>query len=280
MTASTITTAEAATTDTFRFRGARFRYDVQGSGPPLLLNNGIGASLELLQPLRDRIEGRTTIAWDAPGAGHSGLPAGCPSVATVVKVADALLDHLDYDSVDVLGVSWGGGVSQEMAIRQPERVNKLILAATSTGWTSRPGDFSILPIMLDNRRYTSAAYFERVAPRIYGGDLQAKPALLSEHALDRLEGPSSVGGYLWQLAAAAGWTSLRRLPRIKAPTLVMTGDRDPLIHISSGRTLARRIPNARLVVFEGAGHLFLITRVAAASAEINAFLNEPDRALG
>ncbi len=95
--------------------GARLRYSVQGTGPPLLLTSGIGASLELTQPLRDALVGRSTIAWDAPGAGASEVRRRRPSLRLVADYAVAVLDELSLEQVDVMGVSWGGLVSQELA---------------------------------------------------------------------------------------------------------------------------------------------------------------------
>jgi poly(3-hydroxyoctanoate) depolymerase len=259
-----------------RTDGARLRYSVQGAGPPLLLNNGIGASLELAQPLRDALVGRSTIAWDAPGAGASSIPRRRPSLRLVAAYAVALLDDLGLNQVDVMGVSWGGLVSQELARRHPARVRRLVVAATGTGWTSIPGDPWLLPIMLDTRRYTSPRFLEEVGPRLYGGDVRRDPELLRRQGMVRLLHPPTPAGYRWQLLATAGWTSVHWLHRLPHRTLVLAADDDPISHLANGRLIARLIPRATLNVVEGGGHLFAITRPDETAGLVDRFLADAD----
>jgi poly(3-hydroxyalkanoate) depolymerase len=254
----------------------RLRYSVEGSGPPLLLTSGIGASLELTQPLRNALAGRATIAWDAPGAGASGVPRRRPSLRRVAKYAVAVLDELGFEQVDVMGISWGGLVSQELARRHPERVRRLVVAATGTGWTSIPGDLRVLPILLHTRRYSSPHFLEEVGARLYGGDVRRDPEILRRQATLRLLHPPSSSGYRWQLLATAGWTSVHWLHTLPHRTLVLAADDDPISHLGNGRLLARLIPNAKLSVIDGGGHLFAITRPAETALLVERFLAEPE----
>ncbi|HVW35097.1 MAG TPA: alpha/beta fold hydrolase, partial [Acidimicrobiia bacterium] len=101
--------------------GVTLRVSVQGLDgagprPPLLLCNGIGAPIELWPPFRDRLA-RPTIAFDAPGVGESAVPLFPPTMAGVARLVLGLLDHLGVGTVDVLGVSWGGALAQELAHR-------------------------------------------------------------------------------------------------------------------------------------------------------------------
>jgi poly(3-hydroxyoctanoate) depolymerase len=258
--------------DVFSHRRTRIRYSIEGSGPPLLLFNGIGAPFELLEPLRNRFSRRTIIAWDAPGAGGSSVPLRRPSMRYVADTAAALLDHIEMEVVDALGVSWGGLAAQELALSHPARVRRLVLAATGTGWTSVPGDLRALRSMLNIRRYTSPGYLVRVGPRLYGGDIARDPGLLQQQAFERLRHAPSLVGYWWQASCAAWWSSWRRLPRIGQPTLVMAADDDPIADLRNGRVIAKRIPNAILDVVEGGGHLFLLTRADACASRIDDFL--------
>jgi poly(3-hydroxyoctanoate) depolymerase len=258
--------------------GTRLRYSVAGSGPPLLVTSGIGASLELTQPFRNALVGRSTIAWDAPGAGESDVPRSRPSLRRVASYAVALLDELGVDRVDVMGVSWGGLVAQELARREPDRVRRLVLAATGAGWASVPGDLRVLPIMLNTRRYTSPRFLEEIGPRLYGGDVRSDPELLRRQAALRLLHPPTTTGYWWQLLATAGWTSVHWLHRLPQRTLVLAADDDPIAHLANGRLLACRIPDATLVVVEGGGHLFAITRPEATARLVERFLGEPEEA--
>jgi poly(3-hydroxyalkanoate) depolymerase len=269
-----MTTATAV--DYLTWAGVRLRYSVQGSGPPLLLTSGIGASLELGQPLRDALSGRSTIAWDAPGAGASGVPRRRPSLRFVADCAVAILDHLGFEQADVMGVSWGGMASQELARRYPARVRRLVLAATGTGWTSVPGDLRALPILLDTRRYNSPRFLEEVGASLYGGDVRRDPEILRRQASLRLLYPPTTAGYWWQLVATAGWTSVHWLGRLSQPTLVLAGDDDPISHLANGRLIAHLIPNATLAVMEGGGHLFAITRPDETARLVEEFLDKPE----
>jgi poly(3-hydroxyalkanoate) depolymerase len=253
---------------------------VQGSGPPLLLTSGIGASLELGQPFRDALPGRSTIAWDAPGAGASGVPWRRPSLRFVAECAVAVLDHLSLEQADVMGISWGGMVSQELARRYPSRVRRLILAATGTGWTSVPGDLRALPILLDTRRYSSPRFLEEVGASLYGGDVRRDPEILRRQASLRLLHPPTTAGYWWQLFATVGWTSVHWLNRLSQRTLVLAADDDPISHLANGRLIARLIPDAKLAVIEGGGHLFAITRPEETARLVDEFLAEADEVDG
>jgi len=255
--------------------GTRIRYTTTGTGPALLVNSGIGASLELTQPFCAALTRRLTIAWDAPGAGDSETPRSRPSLRRVADAAVHLLDELCHEQVDVIGISWGGLVTQELARRHPSRVRRLVLAATGTGWTSIPGDVRVLPILLNTRRYTSPSFLEVVGPRLYGGDVRRDPELLRRQGTLRLLHPPTSAGYWWQLTATAGWTSVTWLHRLPQRTLVLGGDDDPISHPANGRLLARLIPHATFTVIEGGGHLFAITRPEETARIVEDFLSTP-----
>jgi poly(3-hydroxyalkanoate) depolymerase len=240
-------------------------------GRPLLLVNGIGAGLDLFAPFRAQL-GVETIAVDLPGTGASPatrLPRRFRGFARILARA---LDELGYDAVDVLGVSWGGGLAQELAHRYPARVGRLILAATSTGMLSVPGRLDALLALATPRRYYSRDYFEKVAPVLYGGAARDRPELLREHGYLRALRPPSVRGYLWQLAAGTGWTSVPWLHTLRMPVLVIAADDDPIIPLVNARIMTKLLPNAQLEVVPRGGHLFLLTHAAQVAPRIEAFL--------
>lgn len=255
----------------------RIRFSVTGSGRPLLLIMGIGASLDLWAPFEAALAGRgfSTIAYDAPGTGQSTrhrVPRRIPGMArNVVR----LLDTLGYDRVDVLGVSFGGGVAQQLAHAAPHRVRRLVLAATMPGVGGVPGNPRALMAMATPRRYYDADYFRRVAPTIYGGAARRDPDATLHASAQRFTHAPTVGGYAGQLWAISGWSSLRWLHRLPQRTLVLAGDDDPIVPVVNARILARRIPRARLVVLPGAGHLFLLEQAAEAAGLVSDFLAEP-----
>ncbi len=253
----------------------RLRVTVEnpGVGRPLLLINGIGATGDLFGPLRRHLTDRETIAFDAPGVGGSPgrlMPFSMRSLAATVA---GLVDELGHDRVDVLGLSWGGALAQELARRHPEVVHRLILTATMPGVTSIPGRPAAVATLMSPARYYSPEYLKRIAPTLYGGAIRSHPELLDEHAKQRAARPPSQLGYLYQLSAIQRWTSLPWLHRLPQRTLVLAGDDDPIVRLANGRLLASRIPDARLHVVEGGGHLFLFTRSEEMAGVIVDFLD-------
>ncbi|MGH9245290.1 MAG: alpha/beta fold hydrolase [Acidimicrobiales bacterium] len=252
----------------------RIRVSIAGRGHPLLLVMGLGGNIEMWAPLERELVARgfETIAYDAPGTGASsrpGVPLRMPGIA---DLAARLLDTLGYRTVDVLGVSFGGALAQELAHRRPTRVRRLVLAATSAGLGSRPGSLRALAILATPLRYYSPTYLRRVAPTLYGGRVAREPRLLREFERARMSRPPSLAGYAAQLYAASGWSSLPWLHRLTQPTLVLAGDDDPIIPVVNARQLVHRLPNARLEVFAGGGHLFLLEASTHAAATIADFL--------
>ncbi len=253
----------------------RLRVTVEhsGAGRPLLLINGIGATGDLFDPLRRHLPDRETIAFDAPGVGGSPTPLTPLSMRRLSGTLAGLIDELGHDRVDVLGLSWGGALAQELARRHPGMVRRLILAATMPGVTSLPGRPAALATLMSPARYYSPEYLRRIAPTLYGGAIRSHPELLDEHARQRAARPPTQLGYLYQLGAIQRWSSLPWLHRLPQRTLVLAGDDDPIVRLANGRLLARRIPDARLHVVEGGGHLFLFTRAQEMAAVIDDFLD-------
>jgi poly(3-hydroxyalkanoate) depolymerase len=238
--------------------------------PPLLLFNGIGANIELVEPFLDALAGPQAIVFDVPGVGGSPAPSLPYRPSTLARLSAKLLDNLGHEQVDVLGVSWGGALAQQFAFQQGKRCRRLVLAATSPGHLMVPGKLTVLLKMATPRRYKDADYMKRIAGDIYGGALRGSPELVGKH-LCHVRWSSDYGYYL-QLVACFGWTSLPWLRLLAQPTLVMTGADDPLVPVVNGRILASLIPDARLVTIDD-GHLFLVTSASEAAATISEFLS-------
>ena len=247
-----------------------------GSAPrfPLLLINGVGASLELLEPFVAGLDPAVeVIRFDPPGVGGSPPPPGPYRFTGLCRLIARLLTELGYDRFDVLGISWGGGVAQHFAAFQRARCRRLVLVATATGSVMVPARPSVLAHMVTPRRYLDRGYLQRVAGGIYGGSARADPVSVAAAMHDRNRvGPSR--GYLYQLAAATGWTSIPFLPWLRQPTLIMSGDDDPLIPLVNARILHRLIRDSRLHVYHG-GHLALVTEASELAPVVDAFLSPP-----
>src|SRR5215831_6517163 len=233
--------------------------------PPLLLFNGIGANIELVEPFLDALDGPEAIVFDVPGVGGSPSPWLPYRPSSLARLSAQLLDKLGHDQVDVLGVSWGGALAQQFAFQQGKRCRRLVLAATSPGHLMVPGKLTVLLKMATPRRYKDADYMKRIAGDIYGGNLRSSPELVRKH-LRHVRWSSDYGYYL-QLLAGFGWSSLPWLPFLKQPTLVMAGTDDPIVPVVNGRILASLIPDARLMTIND-GHLFLVTSARESAATI------------
>ncbi|MGI8451872.1 MAG: poly(3-hydroxyalkanoate) depolymerase [Streptosporangiaceae bacterium] len=242
-----------------------------GGGVPLLLVNGIGASLDLLQPFVDELDPALgVIRFDVPGVGGSPLPARPYRFTGLCRLLARLLSALGHGEADVLGISWGGTVAQHFAVFQRGRCRRLVLASTATGSLMVPARPAVLARMVTPRRYLDRDYMREVAAGLYGGSARTEPDRVSAlmHGESRAGSPR---GYLYQLAAGAGWTSLPFLPLIRQPTLIVSGDDDPLIPLASARLMHTLIPRSQLHVFRG-GHLGLVTEAAEVAPVISRFL--------
>jgi poly(3-hydroxyalkanoate) depolymerase len=244
----------------------------RGAGRPLLLINGIGATGDLFRPFRQHFSDRETIAFDAPGIGGSPTPIYPPTMRQLAGMVAGMIDELGHEMVDVLGLSWGGALAQELSRRHPHSVRRLVLAGTMQGWTSMPGRPIAMSVLMSPLRYYSPEYLERVAPTLYGGIIREEPRLLREHSRVRAAQPPSQVGYYYQIAALRRWTSLPWLHRLPHRTLVMAGDDDPIIPLANARLMANRIPAGRLHVVDRGGHLFIHTRAEEIAGVVRDFL--------
>jgi poly(3-hydroxyoctanoate) depolymerase len=254
--------------------GIRLRVAIRGTGRPLLLLMGIGGNLEMWAPFEDALDPGVvrTITADAPGTGGSDpyrLPRRMRGLAGTM---DRMLDALGYGTVDVLGVSFGGVLAQQLAHQAPHRVRRLVLAATGVGLGGVPASPRVLLALATPRRYTQPDYFRRIAGDIYGGAARRDPDAALHGSLARFTKAPSTRGYLAQLYAIAGWTSLPWLHRLPQPTLVISGDDDPIVPLANGRMLSRLIPDSRLRIVRGGGHLFLLEEPARIAALVTDFL--------
>ncbi|CAM3830360.1 MULTISPECIES: alpha/beta fold hydrolase [Tsukamurella] len=251
----------------------RVRYR-PGVGVPLVVCNGIGASLEVLDPFVDALDPqRPVIRFDAPGTGESPaslLPYGFPYLAWVLG---RVLDDLGVGVVDVLGLSWGGALAQQFAFQNPWRCRRLILVSTGTGAVMIPGNPLVLRKMLTPRRFKDPTYGAQIAGELYGGTVREDGQDVAEIFIKQLHAGSKVG-YVHQLLAGAVWTSLFALPAIRQKTLIMAGEDDPIIPMANAKIMKKLMPRATLFTHPG-GHVDLVTNAAKLVPVIDEFLGAP-----
>jgi poly(3-hydroxyalkanoate) depolymerase len=256
-----------------RIRAARWPADAKGLARPLLFFTGIGANIELLAPFLETLRGRDVITFDMPGIGGSEEWRRPYRLSTMADVASQLIRRLGYDAIDIMGVSWGGMLAQEFAYRNPRSVKRLVLAATSPGIPMVPGSIATLVKMVTSHRYSDAGSIASYLQTLYGGS-----SCDLETYASRMQTPSSLG-YLHQILAIVGWTSVRKLTQVRAKTLIIVGDDDRLVPPANGRILRFLLDDARFEVLKNAGHLFVLTHRTHVADMVEDFLGVEQRAL-
>jgi len=254
-------------------------YEEHGRGFPLLLVNGLGSDhLEWLHQLSAFAPHFRVIAFDNRGTGKTDVPPGPYTTTQMADDAAALLDALGIARAHILGVSLGGMIAQEVALRHPERVERLVLGCTGPG-----GQLSVRPPPEAMAAFAVAkgedpeAELRRMIPFFYTDACSRdRPEEVEGFIRRRLDHPTPPEGYLAQLSAAMTHDAASRLAAIRAKTLVITGDADRLVHWENSLRLAGRIPGAKLVVLPGAPHRLFAENAAAFNREVLQFLSTPE----
>jgi 3-oxoadipate enol-lactonase len=240
--------------------GRRLFHQRRGAGEPLLLIQGMsGTHLAWGEPfVADLERDFDVVAYDHRGIGRSDRVDDPFSIADLAEDAAGLLDELGWERAHVLGISMGGMVAQELALRHPGRVRTLALGCTYCGG---PGS-ALAPqatleklgagMMSGDRELAIRNGFEvNVSPAFAAAEGNYEPFRAMAKSL-----PAPVPVIMLQMQAIAAHDTSGRLPSLELPALVVHGDRDEMIPVDNGRLIASLIPGARLEVLEGVGHMF------------------------
>jgi 3-oxoadipate enol-lactonase len=246
-------------------------YEEHGRGDPLLLIMGLAAdSTAWMFQVPAFAEHYRTIVFDNRGVGRSAKPPGPYSIHEMADDAAGLLDVLGVPRAHVVGVSMGGMIAQELALRHPERVRSLVLACTypePDADVEQHRHFSIQrfggsvtadgEIRIDVKAINPMDFLQHMLPMVFNQDFMARelPKLIKVFS-GALQYGFSMEAILGQVAAVMSHKATDRLHQIAAPTLVITGDADLLIPPANSDILARRIPGARLIKVPGGSHGF------------------------
>jgi pimeloyl-ACP methyl ester carboxylesterase len=243
--------------------GLRTRYLRRGSGPPVLVLHGWGASVETVFPIVTGLEAAATVyALDLPGFGQSALPPQPWGVEAYQAFVASFMDALGIERASIVGHSNGGRIAIRMASTEPRRIAKLVLVDSAGIRPKRT---------LRWYRRVAMAKAGKYAARLLGGP--------GERLRDRLVGRAGSADYL---AAGAMRPTLVRLvnsdlrehlSQIGAPTLLIWGSQDADTPLSAARLMEQLIPDAGLVVFEGAGHYSYLDQPARFSTVVSHFLS-------
>lgn len=249
--------------------GLSTRVRVSGEGRPLLLIGGLWSQAPMFDTVLPHLQGFRTIAFDPPGIGATEMPAHPYSIQRLAEFAVGVLDAVGVERADVLGVSFGGAVAQQLARSRPEWVGRLVLVSTGPGSIGVPGRPDVLLRFGRRNAYADRNELEQHAGQLFGGRLREHPELVRGW---HLRPPASTKAWLYRLAGTTGWSSLPWLHRLTQPTLVVHGDDDPIVPLVNARLISCRVPDARLEVIAGGGHLLLLDSAAEVVPVISAFL--------
>ncbi|MDX6728304.1 MAG: hypothetical protein QOK49_3109 [Baekduia sp.] len=231
-----------------------------GTGEPLLLIQGMsGTHLTWGEPLIDDLtRDFDVITYDHRGIGRSARVDDPFSVVELAEDAAGLLDALGVESAHVLGISMGGMVAQELALRHPERIRTLTLGCTYCGGP----DGRLAPQATIERLTAGMMSGDRELAIRTGFEINVSAGFAAqEGSYDTFRAmakalPAAVPVIMLQMQAIAQHDTSARLASLGVPTLVIHGDEDEMLPVENGRQIAALIPGARLEILEGVGHMF------------------------
>lgn len=252
----------------------RLWWDQSGAGePPLLLIQGLGYTADMWHRiLASLAEQRRVIRFDNRGVGRSDLPEGEWSMEEMADDAVRVLDAAGAESAYVFGVSMGGVIAQEVALRHPQRVRGLILGCTHpSGRDAVRASPEAVAMLFDRTPRSPREAIEASVPFIYADDTPRDR--IDEDVAVRLRWPLRAKAYWGQLDAMRRHGGLlERLRGLDVPTLVLHGTADRLVQPDNARLVAEAIPGARLEWLDGASHVFWTDRPEDSVKLVGAFL--------
>jgi pimeloyl-ACP methyl ester carboxylesterase len=261
---------------TVEISGAGLYYNVKGEGEPLVLIPGFASGAWSWSWQVDELSRSFRIVtFDPRGIGQSEM--GENHAGAIERIADdvaVLLDELKIKSAHVLGISFGGFVTQDFALRYPARVRRLILASTSFGGPGHvPPSIEVLTAFASTEGLNSSERIRRYLTVAFS------PGFVATNGDDverfcRLREANEVSreAYSQQLHSAMNFDVESRLEEITAETLVISGDSDTVVPTENSRNLAAAIPGSRLEIIEGAGHMAFVEKAGEFNRIVSEFL--------
>ena len=244
----------------------KIAWERRGKGPAVLLIHGLGYARwgwePVVEPLSRSFD---VILFDNRGVGESDAPAGPYTAAEMAGDAAQVLDEAGVDRAHVVGTSLGGMVAQELALAHPGRVDKLVLACTTPGG-QRAFPMPQRTVELMQTRATLREFTENAL------EPDPQPELVDRILVHRERTAQPFEHWASQAAAGATFDAHSRLGSLGMSTLVQTGDGDLVVDPRNSDLLVEAIPDARLSIFAGAGHVFMWQRPERFVAELEGFL--------
>lgn len=238
-------------------------------GIPLVMLSGIGMNIEMLETVATAMPGRRLIAIDMPGIGGSPDPVFPYSIPEIALTLAVLFDRLGLDQVDMLGISWGGALAQQFAFQHRARTRRLVLAATAAAPGMIHGSALAGALgSLGPADLSMEGLLRRQLASLYNGGGAAQISLNAATA------PSPLG-WACQMGAFALWSGAGLLPLLGLPVLIMADRDDTIVPPVNAHALHAAIAGSELVLSEGGGHLFMLSRPEWFCAAIDRFLGAP-----
>ena len=252
-------------------------YDIEGSGPTLLMVMGMGGQASSWgQGFLDLLQHQfTTIRFSNRGTGRSGQSSEVTTIRAMAEDAAGLLQALEIESTHVMGISMGGMISQELVLNHPQAVHGLVLGCTMCGQAHS------LPVPLETiARFGALPSMSRQERIKQFWAMTVTPEFERDHGdfLDNvvkteLESPTPEETMLRQMGAVVTFDTFDRLPQVRAPTLILQGDRDLLVAPGNADILHERIPGSQVVPITNASHCFFWEQPKQSAAAVIEFLS-------
>tara|TARA_B100000214_G_scaffold372275_1_gene350221 strand:+ start:393 stop:1196 length:804 start_codon:yes stop_codon:yes gene_type:complete len=256
--------------------GIQLYYEMEGDGSPLLIISGTGADLRNPRPKNPHLNGFRVLRYDQRGLGQTASPKANYTMADYADDAASLLDSLEIDHINVIGISFGGMVAQQLVTRFPNKVNKLVLACTSPGGNNF-SSFDLREIVSDSSNKIET-WLKILDSRYKSSDENLPILNMIKDALNantRLFPHLVTDGLSRQLEARSQHDCRNTLRNVSHQTLIVGGRYDDIAPLKNLLEIHRLLKNSQLQIFEG-GHLFLMQDKQAWPAIISFLLSESD----
>lgn len=261
-----------------RVNGVRLYYELHGEGEPLVCLHGLQGDSSHFHGLLPALSRQhRTLCFDQRGSGWSDKPAMEYTTALLADDAAGLMGVVGFVSAHVFGVSMGGMIAQELALRHPEKVRSLVLGCTRAGGPTAmelPEDPAFAAAYTTEEISAEARARALARATLTEGFVEKNPGIIDALIAARRERPLDPDALTRRRQAIDRHDTHERLPSIRCPTLILTGQEDKIVAWENSRILAERIPRATLRVLHPAGHLFWLEQAEETAKAVLAFLSD------
>jgi pimeloyl-ACP methyl ester carboxylesterase len=265
--------------------GREVNYCELGEGPAILFVHGLGASWQSwLEQLPEFAASHRVVAMDLPGFGYSESPSEDISIEYYARWTAKFMDILGIESAAVVGNSMGGFVSAELAIKSPERVQRLVFISAAIFWQNRRRAQPLVQLARMSDAVVARALVratDDIATRrrlryaaLATAGFRYPQYVSDELAHEMVRSARRTDGFLPALQALAGYDLEEELPKISCPTLIVWGANDQLVSVKDAERLEDLITDSRREVFERTGHVAMLERPERFNQLLREFLAE------